>query len=163
MRIFPEGAREWLTPTGQVFMLLSAGMALLAIVTFGWKSWMLTRWPRTDGFIVSARMKDSQSDNRVRLCSAVYRVRYAVGGQDFVTEIGGHSFVDDCPGVEAAVSAAPGKKVVALYDKHNPRGAYVDPRFDLDFFLAPFILTVMSAAFGVAGLAAWKLGRWMER
>jgi len=162
MRIFPEGAREWIVPTGKTFLCISAGMLLIGLGAFAWKAWMLERWPRADGVVVSARVERANSDDHT-ICSAIYSVRYSVRGQDFTTETGGHTFSGDCARVEADTTAAGGRKVVTLYDEDNPRGAYVDPGFNTEFFLVSFILSIMSLAFAMVGLATWKLGSWMDK
>ncbi|HXM69308.1 MAG TPA: DUF3592 domain-containing protein [Candidatus Acidoferrum sp.] len=162
MRIFPEGVREWVVPGGKVFLLIAAGILLIGVGAFAWKAWILERWPRAEGAVVSARVERASSDDQT-ICSAVYSVRYSVRGTDFTTETGGHTFSGDCVGVEADAAAAPGRKVVTLYDEDNPRGAYVDPGFNTEFFLVSFILTIMSLAFAMVGLATWKLGSWMDK
>lgn len=165
MRIFPEGAREWLKPTGQVFVVISAVMLVIAAVLFAQETWILKSWPRTEAVIVSARLADAtgSDEDNLRTCSAVYTVIYFVAGEKYTTEAGGHIFTSDCGRVEALVKAAAGRHVVALYDADKPSGAYVDPGFNLEFFLAPFILTLLSAGFAIAGFAGWKVGSWMDR
>jgi hypothetical protein len=168
MRIFPEGMREWIKPVGQVFLILAAGMFLVALSVFCWKTWKLERWARTVGTIVSARVETSMQgstagERPIKTCSAVYTVRYSVHGKEFTTESGGHSFTSDCTSIESAVKVAPGRSVVALYDRDDPGGAYIDPGFNVEYFLVPFILSIMALVFGIAGSAAWKLGSRLDR
>jgi len=158
VRIFPEGAREWIAPVGQVFLIISAGILAIGLAAFAWKAWILERWPRADGVVLSARVERASSDDHT-ICSAVYSVRYSVRGKDFTTETGGHTFSGDCAGVEADAAAAPGRKVVTLYDEDNPRGAYVNPGLNTEFFLVSFILTIIA----MVGFATWKLGSWMDK
>jgi hypothetical protein len=162
MRIFPEGAREWIAPGGQAFLFIAAGILLVGLGVFAWKAWILERWPRADGVVVSARVERT-SDEGTTMCSPVYSVRYPVRGKDFTTETGGHSFTNDCSGIEADVNAAPGRRVATLYDACNPRLVYVNPGFNMEFFWASFILLTLSLVFAVAGFAAWKLGSWMDK
>ena len=168
MRIFPEGMREWTKPVGQVFLVLAAGMLLLASLVFCWKTWKLERWPRTGGTVVSARVETSMEgstdgERPIKTCSAVYTVRYSVHGQEFTTQSGGHSFTSDCTSVESTVKVAQGQNVVALYDRDDPHLAYIDPGFNVEYFLLPFILSIIALSFGVAGSLAWKLGSWLDR
>ena len=162
MRIFPERAREWGVPLGKGFLLIAAGMLLIGGGAFAWKAWMLERWPRAEGVVLSARVERSSIDDQTT-CSAVYSVQYSVRGKNFTTETGGHIFSGDCAGAEADAKAAPGHKVVTLYDEDNPRGAHVNPGFNMEFFLVSFILSILSLAFAAVGLATWKLGLWMDR
>jgi hypothetical protein len=113
MRIFPEGAREWIGPAGKTFLFISAGMLLIGLGAFAWKAWMLERWPRAEGAVVSAGVERASSDDHT-ICSAIYSVRYWVRGKDFTTETGGHTFSGDCAGVEADTTAALGLKVVPV-------------------------------------------------
>jgi hypothetical protein len=162
VRIFPEGTRDWVAPGGQALLFIAAGILLIGLGAFAWKEWILERWPRAEGAVVTARVERA-SDDGTTTCSAVYSVRYPVRGKDFTNETGGHSFTNDCTRIEADVTAAPGRKVAVLYDPDNPRGAYVNPGFNVEFFLVSFILSIMSFAFATVGLAAWKLGLWMDK
>jgi uncharacterized protein DUF3592 len=162
MRIFPEGVRQWIAPAGQTFLVISAGTLLIGLGAFAWKAWILERWPRAEGVVVSARVERESSDDDA-ICSGVYSVRYSIRGRDFTTETGGHSFTNDCAGIEADVASALGRKVVTLYDEDSPSGAYVNPGLNTEFFLVSFILSIISLVFGGVGLTTWKLGSWMNK
>jgi hypothetical protein len=162
MRITPEGARERIAPMGQAFLFIAAGTLLIGVGVFGWKLWILERWPRAEGVVISARVERT-TDDYIPTCSAVYSVHYSVAAKDFSTETGGHTFTSDCTGVETEASAAPGRKVATLYDRDNPPLAYVNPGFNTEFFLVPFILSIMSLVFAIVGLMTWKLGSWMDK
>lgn len=164
MRIFPEGVTEATKPMGVAMVWIAAGVLMIGGAVFVAKLWILERWPRVDGVIVSARVSETtNSDDQTRMCSAVYEINYPVAAQVHKMETGGHSFTSDCSSVEDDVLKAPGRRVVILYDADNPQLSYSNPGFNLEFFYIPFFSAILSSAFALAGFIACKLGDAMER
>lgn len=163
MRIFPEGARDWLEPVGRTFIILAWCMLAIGASAFAFKTWVFYAWPRTNGVVVSSRVETSQSDDGITTCSAVESVHYVVNGRDLSIESGGHSFTSDCASVRAAVTAAPGQSRIVAFNKRAPGATYVNAGFNIEFYLWAFVLTCMAGAFAFAGWMAIKVGLWMVK
>ena len=160
MRIFPAGTRDAMEPVGQAMIILAACMLLIAIVVFGFKSWILYSWPRVDGIVISSHVETMTSDDGALMCSAVELVQYAVDGQQKVIQTGGPSFTSDCKAIEARVAAGRGQSRIVVYNRHAPGATYVNPGFTIEFYLIAVVLTFLAGAFGLAGWIGIKVYRW---
>jgi hypothetical protein len=161
MRIFPEGAREWNPQAAPSSSWPGACSRLQRAPSFLKRgSYMRGLAPTgSSPAVVSKR----QSDDGATLCSAVESVHYVVDGRDLSIENGGHSFTSDCDSVRAAVAAAPGQSRIVTFNKRAPGAIYVNPGFNIEFYLVAFILTCMAGGFAFAGWGAIKVGCWMAR
>jgi len=163
MRIFPEGARDWLEPSGKAIVILAACMLAIAASAFVFKTWILYSWSRTNGTVVNSHVATTASDDGTTMCSAVESVQFVVDGQQKVVDSGGHTFTDNCKEIEARVATVRGQKRTVIYNRRAPGATYVNPGFNLEFYLVAFVLTCMAGAFAFAGWVAIKVGRWMVR
>jgi hypothetical protein len=163
MRIFPEGTGDWLAPAGQALVIIAGCILAVAVGASLFKTWILYSWPRTTGVVVSSRLETSRSDDGTVLCSAVYSVQYSVNGKDAVARQGGHTFTDRCDKIKAEVETALGQHRTVTYNRLAPGSVYVEPGFNLEFYLVAFILTCMAGGFAIFGWAGIGVGRWLQR
>lgn len=162
MRIFPEGLQDAMPALGNA-IIIAACMLAIAVAVFGLKTWILYTWPRTSGTVVSSRVEKSTNDDGTELCSAVESVAYRINGKDLVVQAGGHTFTNDCPDVERRAQESKGQSRVVVYNKWAPGATYVNPGFNIEFYLVAFVLTCMSVGFAFAGWSAIGIYKWMER
>ncbi len=163
MRIFPDGVRDLLVPAGQAMVIIAGCILAIAVGVFLFKTWILYSWPRTTGVVVSSRLVTSLSEDGAVLCSAVHSVQYSVNGKNFVTQQGGHTFTNNCAELKAEVESARGQNRTVTYNKMAPGSVYVEPGFNLEFYLVAFILTCLASGFTVFGWAGIRVGRWLQR
>ena len=163
MRIFPEGTRDAMEPTGQALIIIAGCILVIAASAFGFKTWILYSWSRVNGTVVSSRVATETSDEGVRTCSVVESVQYAVDGHEKVIETGGHSFTSNCKEIEAKVAAAPGQIRAVAYNKRAPGATYINPGFTFDFYWVAVILTLMAGVFGFGGWTQIRVYRWMVK
>ncbi len=161
MRIFPEGTRDAMEPTGQAMIIIAACMLLIGIGAFGFKTWVLYSWPRVNGTVINSRVDMMYSDNGTPICSAA--VQYAVDGQQRIIQNGGHSFTGDCKEIKARVAAAQGQSRTIVFNKRAPGATYVNPGFTIEFYLFAVVLTFLAVAFGLGGWVELKVYRWMAK
>jgi hypothetical protein len=159
MPIFPKGAKDAMTPIGQVLLILAGCMLMIAVAVFAFKTWVLYSWPRTTGTVINSHVTRMTSDDGTPICSAAESVQYLVDGRRLVVETGGRSFTRRCSEIQAQVVAALGQKRVVMYDKRSPDTTYVDPGFDLEFYLVAFVMACLAGGFGIAGLIATAIQR----
>ena len=144
-------------------MIIAGSILAIAAGAFLFKTWILYSWPRTTGTVISSRLETSRSDDGAVLCSAVSLVQYSVNGKDVVAQQGGHTFTDRCEKVKAEVEAARGQHRTVTYNRLAPGSVYVEPGFNLEFYLVAFILTCLAGGFAIFGWVGIWVGRWMER
>jgi hypothetical protein len=138
-------------------------MLAIAASAFTFKTWILYSWSTTNGTVVKSHVERTASDDGTTMCSAVESVHYVVDGRDLFVENGGHSFTGDCASVQKAVANAPGQSRVVAYNKRAPGATYVNPGFNIEYYLVAFVLTCMAGAFAFAGWAGIRVGRWMVK
>jgi hypothetical protein len=163
MRIFPEGARDWLAAGGRALVIIAGCILAIAVGAFLFKTWILYSWPRTSGTVISSRLQTSRSDDGTVLCSAIYSVQYSVDGKDAVAQQGGHTFTNLCEKVRSEVEGARGQHRTVTYYRLAPGSVYVEPGFNIEFYLVAFILTCLAGGLAIFGWVGTILGRWMER
>lgn len=162
MRIFPEGVQDAMPAVGKAIIILALCMLALGVVIFGLKTWVLYAWTRTTGTVVSAHVETSTDNDGTQLCSAAETVAYSVDGRDLVVHAGGHTFTNDCPEIAKRVQESKGQSRTVIYNKWAPGATYVNPGFNIDFYLVPFVLTCMSVGFAFAGWSLIRIYNWME-
>lgn len=163
MRIFPEGAVEWLEPVGKTFCILSALAVVVGFAVFLRQYYILHRWPTAEATVIESRLVQSQNDEGVTLCSAAYRVQYSVEGRPYTSEQKESSSSSDCRSWQSKVDAAKGARWTVLYERQDPSNSYVNPGFNLNFFFVPAWCVMFAAMFTAFGVAGWKLGSVMVR
>jgi len=163
LRIFPEGAAEWLEPVGKTFCIIAAFAVVVGFVWFVHLQYIWHKWPTTDGIVSDSRLVTSKDDNGTTLCSASYRVQYSVNGTEYTYDDYEHVSSSDCAEWKSKVSSAKGTHRTVLYDPENPKDVYVNPGYNFNFFGLPFWCLCFSVVFTFAGLVAWGLGSNMER
>ena len=163
MKIFPAGARDAVEPTGQALVIIAGCILAIAVGALLFKTWILYSWPRTSGVVISSRLDTTSTDDGTLMCSAVHLVRYSVNGRNLVVQQGGHTFSGHCAEVKAQVEAARGQPRTVAYHRLAPGSAYVEPGFNLEFYLVAFILTCMAGGFAIFGWVGIRVGRWLQR
>ena len=163
MRIFPEGVRDAMEPSGQALIILAWCMLAIAVGAFAFKTWILYSWPRTSGTVVRSRIVTSTSDDGTKMCSAVESVQYDIDGRQLVIDAGGHSFTSSCSEIEARVASALGQNRTVVNNKRAPGATYVNPSFNIEFYLVAFVLTFSAGAFGLGGWVSIRISRWMAK
>ena len=163
MRVFPEGSEGWLATTGKLFCVLAAlGMVCGAGFTAR-QCYILRHWASTSAVVVESKLIRTRTEDGVEMCSAAYTLAYSVGGKDVSSEKKETSSSSDCQLWEAKVASAKGANWTVLYDQTNPTTSYLNPGFNLDFFLVPMWCLLSSTGFAVFGLAGWKIGTSIEK
>jgi len=152
-----------LAPCGRALVIIAGCILAIALGAFLFKTWILYSWPRTTGVVISSHLETSYSDDGTVLCSAVYSVQYSVNGRNVVAQQGGHTFTNRCEETKAEVETARGQHRTVTYNRLAPGSVYVEPGFNLEFYLVAFILTCMAGGFAIFGWAGIGLGRWMQR
>ena len=150
-------------PMGQGMIIMAGCMLLIAVAALGFKTWILYSWPRANGTVIKSRIETMTSDDGVPMCSAVELVQYVVDGQQKVVETGGHSFTGNCKEMEARVAAARGQSRTVVYNKRAPGATYINPGWNIEFYLIAFVVTWIAGAFGLAGCVAIRVSRWMVK
>ncbi len=163
MKIFPEGIRDLMAPAGQALVIIAGCILAIAVGAFLFKTWILYSWPRTTGIVISSRLERSKSEDGTALCSAIDSVQYSVNGKNLVAQQGGHTFTNRCDEKKAEVENSLGQYRTITYNRLAPGSVYVEPGFNLEFYLVAFILTCMAGGFAAFGWAGIRLGRWMQR
>lgn len=163
MRIFPEGAVEWLEPVGKTFCILSAFAIVVGFGVFLHRYYIWHHWPMVQGTVVESQLVRSQNDEGVTLCSAAYRVQYPVDGQLYTAEQKESSSSNDCQAWQSKVDSAKSAHWTVLYERDHPKNSYVNPGFNLDFLFLPVWCLGFAAMFTAFGVAGWKVGTVMVR
>ena len=163
MRIFPEGAGEWLEPTGKVLCIVSAFALIVGMVWFLRQHYIWHEWPTTDGVMAGSKLVTGKGEGGGTVCSAVYLVRYSVNGTTYASDEKETSSSSDCEMWKAKVASAQGAHRTVLFDREHPSDAYINPGYNINFFFLPFFSLCLGLGFALFGLIAWKLGQFMER
>jgi hypothetical protein len=163
VRVFLDGVRDAMEPTGQALIILSWCILAIGVSVFAFKTWILYSWPRTNGTEVRSHIVTSTSDDGIKTCSAVESVQYAIDGRQLVIEAGGHSFTSNCLEIEARVATALGQNRTVAYNKRAPGATYVDPSFNMEFYLVSVVMVFLAGAFGLGGWVLIRASRWMAK